>query len=53
MLRGCSFPGCETLTLSAYCIEHELVIRAELEAEGTQRREGADAELVVGPQATA
>ena len=33
MLHGCSFPGCETLTLSTYCYEHELLIRAEIEAE--------------------
>jgi hypothetical protein len=36
MLHGCAFPACETLTLSTYCFEHELVIRAELEAERTQ-----------------
>jgi hypothetical protein len=33
MLHGCSFPGCDTLTLSAYCYEHELLIRSEIEAE--------------------
>ena len=33
MLHGCSFPGCDTLTLSAYCYEHELLIRAEIDAE--------------------
>jgi hypothetical protein len=36
MLHGCAFPGCETLTLSTYCFEHELFIRAEIEAERTQ-----------------
>lgn len=36
MLHGCAFPGCETLTLSAYCFEHELLIRAEVEAERAQ-----------------
>ncbi|MGZ4408055.1 MAG: hypothetical protein ACXVRZ_06325 [Gaiellaceae bacterium] len=33
MLHGCSFNGCETFTLSTYCFEHELLIRAEIEAE--------------------
>jgi hypothetical protein len=33
MLHSCSFPGCDTLTLSTYCYEHELLIRAEIESE--------------------
>lgn len=33
MLHGCAFTGCETFTLSTYCYEHELSIRAEMEAE--------------------
>lgn len=33
MLHGCGFPSCETFTLSTYCYEHELLIRAEIEAE--------------------
>jgi len=33
MLHGCAYEGCETFTLSTYCFEHELVIRAEIEAE--------------------
>jgi hypothetical protein len=36
MLHGCTFAGCETLTLSTYCFEHERVIRAEMEAERAQ-----------------
>ncbi|HEU5477428.1 MAG TPA: hypothetical protein VFU64_06310 [Gaiellaceae bacterium] len=36
MLHGCSFPACDTLTLSTYCYEHELLIRAEIEAERAQ-----------------
>jgi hypothetical protein len=32
MLRSCSFPDCETLTLSSYCFEHEQLI-ATLEAD--------------------
>ena len=32
MLRSCSFPECETLTLSPYCFEHEqLMARLEVE----------------------
>jgi hypothetical protein len=26
MLRSCSFPDCQTLTLSPYCLEHEQLI---------------------------
>jgi hypothetical protein len=33
MLHSCSFPDCDTLTLSAYCFEHDQLIRAEMEAE--------------------
>jgi hypothetical protein len=33
MLHGCAFPGCATLTLSTYCIEHELLARATKETE--------------------
>lgn len=33
MLHSCSFPGCATRTLGTYCWEHELLIRAEIEAE--------------------
>lgn len=33
MLHGCAFPGCSTFTLSTYCIEHELLIRAVKESE--------------------
>ena len=33
MLHSCSFTGCETLTLSTYCFEHERVVRSEVEAE--------------------
>jgi hypothetical protein len=36
MLHSCSFPGCETRTLSPYCWEHELLLRAELEDEREQ-----------------
>ena len=33
MLHGCAFPGCHTLTLSTYCVEHELLARALKESE--------------------
>jgi hypothetical protein len=35
MLHGCGFPGCSTFTLSTYCVEHELHVRALKEAERT------------------
>jgi hypothetical protein len=33
MLHGCAFPGCSTFTLSTYCVEHELLARAQKESE--------------------
>jgi hypothetical protein len=33
MLHGCAFPGCSTFTLSTYCVEHELLVRAAKESE--------------------
>jgi hypothetical protein len=45
MLRGCNFPDCETLTLGAYCLEHELFIRAETEAERKQGPEATSQEI--------
>jgi hypothetical protein len=33
MLHGCGFPGCSTFTLSTYCVEHELHVRAQKESE--------------------
>lgn len=38
MLHGCAFPGCTTLTLSAYCVEHELLMRAMKESERQQEQ---------------
>jgi len=35
MLHGCAFPGCSTFTLSTYCVEHELLVRALKESERT------------------
>ena len=40
MLHGCAFPACDTFTLSTYCFEHELVVRAEIEAERMQLASG-------------
>jgi hypothetical protein len=42
MLHGCAFPGCTTFTLSTYCVEHELLVRALKEAE---RAGGSPVEL--------
>jgi hypothetical protein len=42
MLHGCAFPGCSTFTLSTYCVEHELLVRALKESE---RAHAADASL--------
>jgi hypothetical protein len=42
MLHGCAFPGCSTFTLSTYCVEHELLVRAVKESE---RARAADASL--------
>ena len=55
MLHGCAFPGCETFTLSTYCFEHELSIRAEIEAERAQRavQEELPAELAHAPRTAA
>jgi hypothetical protein len=33
MLHGCAFPSCSTFTLSTYCVEHELLVRAQKESE--------------------
>jgi hypothetical protein len=33
MLHGCAFAGCSTFTLSTYCVEHELLVRAVKESE--------------------
>jgi hypothetical protein len=54
MLHGCAFPGCETLTLSPYCLEHELFVRAEIEAErGQAPYEATDREVVAVPRGAA
>jgi hypothetical protein len=42
MLHGCGFPGCSTFTLSTYCVEHELLVRAVKESERTHGALGDD-----------
>jgi hypothetical protein len=44
MLHGCAFPGCSTFTLSTYCVEHELMVRALKESERAQHAEADHAE---------
>jgi hypothetical protein len=50
MLHGCAFPGCSTFTLSTYCVEHELLVRAHKESE---RARVADAALAADAALTA
>lgn len=48
MLHGCAYPGCSTFTLSTYCVEHELLVRAAKESERTHANDAtlaADAPL--------
>ncbi len=53
MLHGCAFPGCSTFTLSTYCVEHELLVRAVKESERTHTlpldEQVADAALSADP----
>lgn len=50
MLHGCAFPGCSTFTLSTYCVEHELLVRAHKESE---RAHAADAAVAADAALTA
>ncbi len=47
MLHGCAFPECTTLTLSTYCVEHELLARAAKESERTQNSDEFDPEAAL------
>jgi hypothetical protein len=47
MLHGCAFPGCSTLTLSTYCVEHELLARAAKESERTHHSHDVAVEPVL------
>jgi hypothetical protein len=56
MLHGCAFPGCSTFTLSTYCVEHELLVRATKESERTHAAAliaDADAALTAAQEADA
>jgi hypothetical protein len=59
MLHGCAFPGCSTFTLSTYCVEHELLVRAVKESERThaaslaEQAQDADAALTAAHEAEA
>jgi hypothetical protein len=56
MLHGCAFPGCSTFTLSTYCVEHELLVRAVKESErahATDTALTADAPLTAEAALTA
>lgn len=44
MLHGCAFQGCSTFTLSTYCVEHELMVRAMKESERAESVVGGRAE---------
>ena len=45
MLHSCSFPGCEIRTLSTYCLEHEVQVRAKMLAERVQAADAYDEPL--------
>jgi hypothetical protein len=45
MLHRCAAPGCEIRTLSTYCLEHEVHIRAKMLAERAQAAEACDEPL--------
>ena len=56
MLHGCAFPGCSTFTLSTYCVEHELLVRAVKESERAYAADAsfaADAALAADAPLTA
>lgn len=53
MLHGCAFPGCATFTLSTYCIEHELHVRAQKESERAHGHDAEGVEPALGLLATA
>ena len=56
MLHGCAFAGCSTFTLSTYCVEHELLVRAVKESERAHATDtvlAADAPLAADAALTA
>ena len=50
MLHSCSFAGCDTRTLSTYCLEHEVVVRAKMLAERMEAAEACDEPLTGAPR---
>jgi hypothetical protein len=53
MLHGCAFPGCSTLTLSTYCVEHELLVRAVKESERAHTAESHEVAVTADAALTA
>jgi hypothetical protein len=45
MLHSCGFSGCDTRTLSTYCLEHEVVVRAKMLAEQMESADARDEPL--------
>ena len=45
MLHSCGYPGCDTRTLSTYCLEHEVVVRAKMLAERMDAGQASDEPL--------
>ncbi len=45
MLKNCDFPGCNTRTLSRFCLEHEVLTRAQAHAERAQTATASDEPL--------
>ena len=45
MLHSCGYPGCATRTLSTYCLEHEVVVRAKMLAERMEAGQACDEPL--------
>jgi hypothetical protein len=45
MLHSCGFSGCDTRTLSTYCLEHEVIVRAKMLAEQMESADARDEPL--------
>lgn len=45
MLHSCGFSGCDTRTLSTYCLEHEVIVRAKMLAEQMEAADARDEPL--------
>ncbi len=44
-LHSCGFPDCDTRTLSTYCLEHEVAVRAKALAERMEAKDARDQPL--------